>query len=59
MGVEIWTSWPGLGLNAVQQAGTARQIAAGASASVRFRAVFYESRSGVRRIGPDGSVEVL
>jgi galactose mutarotase-like enzyme len=56
MGIEIWTSWPGLGLNAVQSAGTARQIGARESESVSFRAVFYESAIGVERIDPDGTV---
>ncbi len=59
MGVEIWTSWPGLGLNAAQQAGTVRRIGPGASETVRFRAVFYQSRTGVRQIRPDGTVESL
>ena len=57
MGVEIWTSWPGSGLTAAQAAGTARRITPGASESVSFRAVFYESSHGVRRIGSDGTVE--
>jgi hypothetical protein len=57
MGVEIWTSWPGLGLNVAQEAGTARRIGPGDSATASFRAVFYESQSGVRRIRPDGTVE--
>lgn len=57
MGVEIWTSWPGHGLNAALEAGTARRIAPGGTEEVSFRAVFYESRTGVQRIHPDGTVE--
>ncbi|HLH75062.1 MAG TPA: DUF4432 family protein [Chloroflexota bacterium] len=56
MGVEIWTSWPGEGLNATQKMGTARHIAPGARETVQFRAVLYESRSGVQEIQPDGRV---
>jgi hypothetical protein len=57
MGVEIWTSWPGLGLNAARENGTTRTIAPSATDAVSFRAVFYESSNGVRRIRPDGTVE--
>jgi hypothetical protein len=57
MGVEIWTSWPGLGLNAARAAGTARTLGPGASTTVAFRALFYESTTGVRRIDPNGNVE--
>jgi hypothetical protein len=59
MGVEIWTSWPGLGLVAAKQNGTTRSIAPGATDAVSFRAVFYESRSGVRHIAPSGVVTTL
>jgi hypothetical protein len=58
MGVEIWTSWPGLGLNAAQAAGTARTIGPGATDETSFRAVFYESRNGIRHLDPDGRVEL-
>jgi len=57
MGVEIWTSWPGLGLNAAQANGTARTLGPGATDTVSFRAVLYESHAGIRRIRPDGTVE--
>ena len=59
MGVEIWTSWPGLGLAAAKANGTTRQLGPNATDTVSFRAVFYESRRGVRQIRPDGSVEVI
>jgi hypothetical protein len=58
MGVEIWTSWPGLGLKAVQEAGTAQTIAPGSTVAVSFRAVFYEGAGEVHRIRPDGTVEI-
>jgi hypothetical protein len=59
MGVEIWTSWPGLGLNAAQAAGTARRLGPGEADTVSFRAVLYEATTGVRRITPDGQVQVM
>jgi hypothetical protein len=59
MGVEPWTSWPGQGLGAARANGTARTIGPGASEEISFRAVFYESRAGIRRIHPDGTVETL
>jgi len=58
MGVEIWTSWPGHGLSAAREQGTARQIASGATEATSFRVVFYESQAGVRRIDPTGRVEL-
>jgi hypothetical protein len=59
MGVEIWTSIPGSGLVKALKAGTAARLEAGGSTGVEFRCVLYESSTGVRRISPDGHVEVL
>ncbi len=57
MAIEPFTSYPGQGLlNVMAKTGTQRTLAAGESARVEFRAVFYEAQDGIERIEPDGRV---
>ncbi|HEY8475617.1 MAG TPA: aldose 1-epimerase [Chloroflexota bacterium] len=58
MGLEPWTSYPAGGVTSAIEAGTARTLPPGGSLEAWLRVVFYESRRGVRRIAPDGSVEL-
>lgn len=59
MAVEPFTSIPGHGLTAVaHKTGTQRTLAPGATLAVDLLAVFYESRTGVAHIAPDGSVRL-
>lgn len=59
MAVEPFTSIPGHGLTAVAaKTGTQRTLAPGATAGVDFVAAFYESRTGVDYIAPDGTVRL-
>ncbi|SRR5579884_1091275 len=58
MGLEPWTSYPGSGLVEALAAGTARCLEPGESLEGELRAVFYESQRGIRRIAPDGRVEL-
>jgi len=57
MGLEPWTSYPGHGLTSALARGTARRLEPGQSLTADLQAVLYESRTGVRRIHPDGTVE--
>jgi hypothetical protein len=57
MGLEPWTSYPGHGLTSALAQGTARRLDPGQSLTADLQAVLYESRTGVRRIHPDGTVE--
>ncbi|MCC6944379.1 MAG: aldose 1-epimerase [Thermomicrobiales bacterium] len=58
LAIEPNTSFPGHGLAAVIEKGTARSLAPGESASMTMTAVMYESTTGVAGIGLDGQVEV-
>jgi hypothetical protein len=59
MAIEPFSSIPGQGLTVVmEKTGTHRTLAAGETVEAELRAVFYESRAGIRGIGPDGTVEV-
>ncbi len=56
MAIEPNTSIPGQGLATVmQRTGTHRTLSPGESAEVEFRALFYESTTGVRQITLDGT----
>lgn len=59
MAIEPASSIPGQGLvNVMEKTKTHRTIAAGASVQTELRAVFYESRTGISKIQPDGTVVV-
>lgn len=57
MAIEPASSIPGQGLNQVmEKTQTHLTLAAGASAQVEMRVVFYDSNEGIRKIEPDGKV---
>jgi hypothetical protein len=57
MAIEPFTSIPGQGLVAVmEKTGSHRTLAPGEAIEASLRVVFYDSRQGVRAIGPDGTV---
>jgi Domain of unknown function (DUF4432) len=56
MAIEPFTSIPGQGLvNVIEKTGTQRTLKPGESVQAELRAVFYESKTGVQRIEPDGT----
>ena len=57
MGIEPITSVAGY-LTAAIETGTARVLEPGETLQAEIRAVFYESRKGVRHISPEGLVEL-
>lgn len=57
--IEPFSSIPGQGLESVmKKTGTHLRLQPGGEIELEMRAVFFESSRGVRRIDPDGSVEV-
>lgn len=58
LALEPWTSWPGAGLNATIENGTARCLQAGESLETELVAVAYEGRSHVKNISRAGEVEL-
>jgi hypothetical protein len=57
--IEPFTSIPGHGLvTAMEKTGTHRTLAAGASLGADLGVVFYESKTGVSRIGGNGDVKL-
>ena len=58
MGLEPWTSYPAGGVTAALAAGTAQLLPPGGTLEAELRVVFYESHRGIRRIAPDGTVEL-
>jgi hypothetical protein len=57
MGVEPHTSYPGSGLVAAIEQGTAPRLDAGASLEATITAALFEPRGRVRRVTPEGDVE--
>jgi galactose mutarotase-like enzyme len=56
MAIEPFTSIPGQGLvNVIDKTGTQRTLKPGESVQAELRAVFYESKTGIQRIEPDGT----
>ena len=59
MAIEPASTVPGQGLvNAMDKTGSHRTLAAGEAHETTFRAVFYESATGIDGIAPDGRVTV-
>ncbi len=57
MAIEPFSSIPGQGLAAViEKTGSHRTLAPGQTVEAELRAVFYESRTGIEQIMPDGAV---
>lgn len=59
MAIEPFSSIPGQGLvEAMAKTGSQLTLGPGESLAVELAAVFYESTTGIRGIGPDGTVDV-
>jgi hypothetical protein len=57
MAIEPSSTIPGQGLvTAMEKTGTHLTLTAGESVEAELRAVFYESKTGIQRIEPDGTV---
>ena len=57
MAIEPFTSYPGHGLvKMMEKTGKQRVLEPGQTVSAELRFVFFESRHGVKKINPDGSV---
>lgn len=56
MALEPWTSWPGDGLAAAVEEGTAMRLAAGEARRTELQAVLWTGRGRVDRVTPEGVV---
>lgn len=57
MALEPWTSWPGEGLAAAVQQGTALELGAGQTLRTTMHAVLWAGHGPVERVTPEGPID--